>query len=164
MPSGTCRRRHRGCQGGVHSAPMIGLLHSAGDVVAVFKQPGRGSLRLAAGSSRIFLGPLWPAVKVQTRPCSLFKPRREEFPLRTPWGSHGPCARTRSLLRPYTVLRVGILHLGNRSVSRPARSVQRVQILGGAVGDFFGTQIGASQPSHGRRTDGTLGAAMSTTR
>jgi len=42
--------------------------------------------------------------------------------------------------------------------------VQRVQILGGAVGDFFGTQIGASQPSHGRRTDGTLGAAMSATR
>ena len=86
------------------------------------------------------------------------------FPLHTSWGSHGPCARTRSLLRPYTVLRVGILHLGNRSVSRPARSVQRVQILGGAVGDFFGTQIGASQPSHGRRTDGTLGAAMSATR
>ena len=58
--------------------------------------------------------------------------------MRTSWGSHGP--RTRSLLRPYTVLRVGILHLGNRSVSRPARSVQRVQILGGAVGDFFATK------------------------
>jgi hypothetical protein len=45
-----------------------------------------------------------------------------------------------------------------------ARSVQRVQILGGPVGDFFGTQIGASQPAHSHRTDGTLGVAMSATR
>ena len=42
--------------------------------------------------------------------------------------------------------------------------MQRIQILGGAVGDLFGTQIGASQPAHGRRTDGTFGVGMSATR
>jgi hypothetical protein len=28
--------------------------------------------------------------------------------------------------------------------------VQRIQILGSAVGDFFAIQIGAPQPAHGR--------------
>ena len=42
----------------------------------------------------------------------------------------------------------------------PSRPVQRIQILGGAVGDFFDTQIGASQRG---RTDDTLGVGMSAT-
>ena len=39
--------------------------------------------------------------------------------------------------------------------------MQRIQILGGSEGHFFATQIGALQPSHGRRTEGTLGVGMS---
>ena len=39
-------------------------------------------------------------------------------------------------------------HLGG--VGHADGPVQLIQILGGALGDFFGTQIGASQPAHGR--------------
>ena len=47
----------------------------------------------------------------------------------------------------------------------PSRSsMQRIQILGGAEGDLFATQIGALQPAHGHRSDGTLGVGMSATR
>ena len=37
-----------------------------------------------------------------------------------------------------------------RCVGHSDGTVQRRQILGSAVRDFFATQIGASQPSHGR--------------
>jgi hypothetical protein len=42
--------------------------------------------------------------------------------------------------------------------------MQRIQILGGAEGHLFATQIGTLQPAHGYRTDGTLGIGMSATR
>ena len=45
-----------------------------------------------------------------------------------------------------------------------SRSMQRVQILGGTVGDFVDTQIGAPQPAHSRRPAATLGVGMSASR
>ena len=43
-------------------------------------------------------------------------------------------------------------------------SMQGIQILGAAEGHLFATQIGALQPAHRRRTDGTLGVGMLATR
>ena len=43
--------------------------------------------------------------------------------------------------------------------SGTSRAMQRIQIFGGSEGDFLATQIGALQPTHGRRTEGTLASA-----
>jgi hypothetical protein len=41
----------------------------------------------------------------------------------------------------------GLAHHQQPEIPQPP--VQRIQILGSATGDFFGTQIGTSQPAHG---------------